>query len=356
MRHGDDDLMRTATRLVGEGRLADATALLQRALPQAGAGEGRRGLGATLKELAARLRPDRPRPDTPPADLAPDGGTWRSGTFAGSGGRRDYGLYLPRRRDTRPLPVVVMLHGCTQTADGFAAGTRMNDAAARAGCIVLYPEQPQAANPSRCWNWFRAEDQRRESGEPALLAGLTRSILAEHGGDPTRIYAAGLSAGGAAALVLAATWPDLYAAVGVHSGLAYGVTRDLPGAHAAMRSGTPAGAAVPFVPTIVLHGDADTTVHPDNARRIVEQALAAARMPLRRVSEAGQVVGGRSYARTCHLGQDGTPMVEAWTVHGGGHAWSGGLAGGSYTDPDGPDAAGAMLAFFLRHRRSPATR
>lgn len=356
MRLVDDDLMRAATRLVHQGRLADATALLQRGRAGATSGEPRRGLGATLAELATRLRPDGPRPDAPPVDLAPDAGTWRGGTFAGPGGRRDYRLYVPGRTSAEPRPVVVMLHGCTQTADAFAAGTRMNHAAAAAGCIVVYPEQPPAANPTRCWNWFRPEDQRRGSGEPALLAGLTRSIMAEHGGDPTRVYVAGLSAGGAAALVMAATWPDLYAAVGVHSGLAFGVAQDVPSAHEAMRTGAPTGRVVPFVPTIVLHGDADRTVHPENARRIVEQALAAARMPLRRASEAGRAVGGRAYTRSTHLAEDGTPMVEAWSVQGGGHAWSGGAAGGSYTDPAGPDAAHAMLHFFLRHRRASVPR
>jgi poly(hydroxyalkanoate) depolymerase family esterase len=353
----DDDHVRAATRLLQEGRLVDATALLQRGRPAPPApGAPRRGLGATLEELAARLRTGGPRPDAPPVDLAPDGGIWCGGTFSGPGGRRDYRLYLPQRRGTDRLPVIVMLHGCTQTAEAFAAGTRMNHAAAGAGCIVLYPEQPPAANPNRCWNWFRPEDQRRETGEPALLAGLTRSIVAEHGGDPGRVYLAGLSAGGAAALVLAATWPDLYAAVGVHSGLAYGVARDLPTAQAAMRGGAPVAPAVPFVPTIVLQGDADPTVHPDNARRIVEQAVAAARTPLRRTVEAGRVVGGRSYERLSHLAAAGTPLVEAWTIHGGGHAWSGGLAGASYTDPSGPDAARAMLDFFHRHRRPAAAR
>lgn len=357
MRPLDGDLMRAAARLVREGRPVDATALLQRGLPAPPApGAPRRSLGATLEELAARLRTGGPRPDAPPVDLAPDGGTWCGGTFSAPAGRRDYRLYLPKRRGAELLPVLVMLHGCTQTADAFAAATGMNHAAAEAGCIVLYPEQPPAANPSRCWNWFRAEDQCREAGEPLLLAGLTRSIVAEHGGDPGRVYVAGLSAGGAAALVLAATWPDLYAAVGVHSGLAYGVARDLPTAHGAMRTGALTGPAVPFVPTIVLHGDADTIVHPENARRIVERAVIAAPTPLRGAAEAGRVVGGRCYERLSHLAADGTSMVEAWTIHGGGHAWSGGLADGSYTDPGGPDAAGAMLRFFLRHRRSSVPR
>ena len=351
MRPGDDDLLRAATCLVRQGRLAEASALLQRGLGAGAASGPRRGLGATLAALAGRLHGAGPSPGGPSVDRAPDGGTWRRGTFAGAGGRRDYRLFLPGGQATDRRPVVVMLHGCTQTADEFADATRMNHAAAAAGCIIAYPEQPSAANPQRCWNWFRAEDQHRETGEPALLAGLTRAIMAEHRGDPARIYVAGLSAGGAAALVMAATWPDIYAAVGVHSGLAYGVARDLPAAHEAMRTGAGPAAAVPFVPTIVLHGDADRTVHPDNARRIVNQAVAAARPARGPVTEVGRSSGGRAFTRTRHLAQDGTPLVEAWTVHGTGHAWSGGAAGRRHTDPDGPDAATAMLDFFLRHRR-----
>jgi poly(hydroxyalkanoate) depolymerase family esterase len=251
------------------------------------------------------------------------------------------------------MPLVVMLHGCTQSADDFARGTAMNQLADEFGFLVAYPEQNQAANPQKCWNWFRPEDQRRDRGEPALLAGITREVIAEHGADPKRVYIAGLSAGGAAAAVMAAEYPDLFAAVGVHSGLACGAAHDMPSAFAAMKRGgrdaSRGRKGRRFVPVITFHGDRDTIVSEVNSREIVAAASAAAGAPLRVVTSQGREAG-RPYVRQASVGPDGKAMIEQWTIKGSGHAWSGGDAAGSYTDPVGPAASREMIRFFLEHR------
>jgi len=256
-------------------------------------------------------------------------------SYTDAAGTRAYKTYLPARYRGQSLPLVVMLHGCRQTPDDFAAGTRMNQLADELGFIVVYPAQSRAANLSRCWNWFSPRHQQRGQGEPAIIAGITRQVIARYNIDARRVYAAGLSAGGAMAAVMGATYPDLYAAVGIHSGLPYASARDAVSALAAMR-GRRTGAAppLPAVPTIVFHGDRDTTVHHRNG----EYALAGAEMR----SQAGEA-GGRAYTRTVNQSR---PRLEHWLVHGAGHAWSGGDARASYTDPAGPDATREMLRFF----------
>ena len=271
----------------------------------------------------------------------------------GGAATRPYRLYVPASYDGRPSPLVVMLHGCTQSAADFAAGTRMNEAAEARGCLVAWPEQVAAANASRCWRWFEASEQGR-GGEPALVAGITREVMAEYAVDPGRVYVAGLSAGGAAAAVLGEAYPELYAAIGVHSGLACGAARDTVSAMAAMRQPRPGRATAgraQVLPAIVFHGDADSTVHPGNADAVIGQAGGGAGDGWTRRVEQGQVPGGRAWERVCHAGPDGASVLEQWTVRGAGHAWSGGSAAGSYTDPKGPDASGEMLRFFLEHPR-----
>lgn len=282
-------------------------------------------------------------------------GTFRQEHFNCSAGTLDYKLYVPARVQCTRAPLLLMLHGCTQSADDFALGTRMNLLAGEHGYVVAYPQQSSARNPNRCWNWFRGSDQQRGHGEPATLAALTRDLVARHGLDERRVYVAGLSAGGAMAAVLASTHPDVYAAIGVHSGVPIGRASDVPSAFAAMRAGdarargrTAADARRP-VPAIVFHGDGDTTVHPRNGAGVIAQSLGAGAdndaAGFDVTVERGIAPGGRRYTRTLHV-RDGRVGAEHWITHGAAHAWSGGDPSGSYTDPAGPDASAHMLRFF----------
>lgn len=293
-----------------------------------------------------------PLPHGPAARAAapPPGAQFLARTFSNQAGSRPYKLFVPSRYTGQPVALVVMLHGCTQSPDDFAAGTGMNDAAEEQVFLVVYPGQPQSAHPQKCWKWFSAGDQQRGSGEPSLIAGITRQVMADFAVDPRRVYVAGLSAGGAAAAIMGETYPDLYAAVGVHSGLACGAAHDLPSALAAMRgggSGHRAGGGGRAVPTIVFHGDRDTTVSPRNADAVVAQSAPDANGPTQTTS--GQPPGGHEFHRTVRRDAAGNAMTEQWTIHGAGHAWSGGSASGSYTDPRGPDATQEMLRFFREH-------
>ena len=391
-------LIESATRLTRSGRLAQATQAIQRALRQ--------------NPLGSVSVPNQARPqhsaDTPPQPLAilerrdavPTGGpeleapvtegdrlgegTVLTGEHAEAGLTRSYLLYLPPHHSgnssVRLMPLVVMLHGCTQDPADFAAGTGMNALARERGFAVLYPAQAQSANPSRCWNWFKHSHQERGHGEPAVLAGMTRAVMAAHAIDPRRVYVAGLSAGGAMAAILGRAYPDLYAAVGIHSGLASGAARDLMSALAAMKRGPAAPHQPPAqpntgepslslaaavtragpLPTIVFHGDEDAVVHPGNGLQAVAAALAGHRdagppaaTPQPGSVDTGVSAGGRRYTRSVHSGAAGAPdQAEHWIVHGGGHAWSGGSPQGSYTDPSGPDATREMWRFFSSHRQA----
>jgi poly(hydroxyalkanoate) depolymerase family esterase len=284
-------------------------------------------------------------------DIVPEGTKFIDGTYSNNAGSRTYKLFVPSGyHQGQPLPLVVMLHGCTQSPDDFAAGTKMNFIAEEQNCLVVYPAQPGGANPSKCWNWFRAADQRRDEGEPSLIAGITRQVMRDYSIDPKRVFVAGLSAGGAAAAVMGVTYSDLYAAVGIHSGLAYGAATDMPSAFTAMRQGGKGGrqtrVARPMMPTIVFHGDRDTTVHPDNGVQVAEQAIGAT--TTQKKVHHGQIPGGHGFTRTTYA-EGEREILEHWNIQGAGHAWSGGSPAGSYTDGEGPNATKEMLRFFLEH-------
>ena len=393
--------MREVTRLTQVGRLQAATEAIQRALGARSSGNDIRGtdeavrmpLDGTLTVVdtetpddappaaSFRLRTnaysrapfdsldqtlEKPAPwlgvTRPDASALVPGAQFLEGSYANQAGTRAYKLYVPSRCQERTLRLVVMLHGCTQSPDDFAAGTQMNALAEERAYLVLYPAQARTANTQKCWNWFKVSDQQRDVGEPSVIAGLTREIMSAFDVDPRHVYVAGLSAGGAMAAVMGTAYPDLYAAVGVHSGLAYGAARDLPSALAAMKGNSSARAcaiqpgvasidlAARSTRTIVFHGDQDTIVHPRNGDHVILRGThgyhAASGTKPRLIRHSGQVPGGHSYTRDVYHDANGHPFQEHWTIHGAGHAWSGGCAHASYTDPKGPDAAKEMLRFF----------
>lgn len=312
----------------------------------------RAGLAETVRRIESGGMP--PRPSAVRAPRPPRGASFRLLSHSDDQGKRGYKLYIPASargaaQPPAPMPLIVMLHGCGQTPDDFAAGTRMNALAEEFRLLIAYPAQPTDANSNRCWNWFKRSDQVRGFGEPALIAGIVRKILREHPADPARVYIAGLSAGGSAANVIAAAYPDLFAAAGVHSGVPAGAAHNTASAFLAMQQGAPGDRPTVAVPTIIFHGDADPVVNPRNGRFVAARTLAA-HPPLKKVERKGRAPGGRDYVTTTHRGKNGKPFCEHWVVEGAGHAWAGGHPSGSYTDPAGPDASREMLRFFLRHR------
>lgn len=281
-------------------------------------------------------------------------------SYSDGAGNLSYKLYIPARTRGRRTSLLVMLHGCGQTPEDFATGTRMNDLADEHGFLVVYPAQSAIANVFTCWNWFRGEDQGREAGEPALIAGITREVALEYAVRARRTFIAGLSAGGAMAVVLGATYPDLFSAVGVHSGLPYRAAHDAVSAMAAMRgrkSRTDSAGVTHAIPTIVFHGDQDTTVDVGNGCAIVDRAVSSAERdlgPLRKAIQEGISGDGRPYTMTTYFAPRTALFVEYWVLHGAGHAWSGGFSKGSFTDASGPDASAEMVRFFLDRRAAHA--
>jgi poly(hydroxyalkanoate) depolymerase family esterase len=364
--------MNDALGLVKKSDLGGATALIRKALsgetaPEADAGEAkaqprrpsakviplppRRPLGETLRAL--RLRPIMPPslPDAPEPGPAPDlGERFLKRTYNGPAGSLNYRLFIPADHERRELALVLMLHGCTQDPEDFALGTRMNALAEEFGLIVAYPHQPRLANANGCWNWFDRRHQNRGSGEPAKLAGLTQALAKEFDVRRERVFAAGLSAGGAMAEILAETYPDVFDAIGIHSGLPYKSAGDVPSAFAAMK-GTAAFHPAPLGPNdrhcrkIIVHGLADGTVNSVNGERILNEAERG-ETSLTRSDLDWPIEGGR-VSRTVLKDADGQPVAEQWLVEGGGHAWFGGDPRGSFTQTVGLDASRVMVRFFL---------
>jgi poly(hydroxyalkanoate) depolymerase family esterase len=386
--------MAEATRLTRQGRLDEATAAIQRALGGTFAAAAQEGPGDTNEpiEVISRLVRETPQglaggrgtalrrpgvaawttpgptlltrgvklpPRTKAGKLAsvsvPEGGRFFERSYPNSAGTRSYKLYIPSGYTGQAVPLIVMLHGCTQSPDDFATGTRMNELSEEHTFLVAYPAQAGNANMQRCWNWFQAADQQRGRGEPSLIAGITRQVVEEYEVAEGRVYVAGMSAGGAMAAIMGATYPDLYAAIGVHSGLAPGAANDLSSAFTAMRQGGPDVLSAGYqevLPTIIFHGDGDTTVHPRNGDRLLAHLARGGNGTSPRIrTRQGQVPGGYKYTRFTYRDAEGRDLVERWSVHGLGHAWSGGSYPGSYTDPRGPDASAEMVRFFGQHHK-----
>lgn len=364
-----------ATVLTRQGRLAEATSTIQRALgieampasegwaPPPAAPGAHRAHPASDDIVDVPFRELVGTPTVPGISLPGRAGQefampaeFEAHRFQSGARTYTYRLYLPPRPDGRLLPVLVMLHGCTQDGADFAAGTAMNELAAQRGCIVVYPEQLARGNRMRCWNWFEPPHQQRDRGEPAMIAALAAHVVQRCHGDPRRVYVAGLSAGGSMAGLVGQLYPDVFAAVGVHSGLPAAAAHDVQSAHAVMRTAarkpTPSAASGAAVPTIVFHGASDRIVHPGNGLQVIREAAAraaAAGIALQR-EEQRLTVAGRAVTRTLYKDARQVPRLEHWEIAGGTHAWSGGSASGSYAEPAGPSASAAMIDFFLAHR------
>jgi poly(hydroxyalkanoate) depolymerase family esterase len=314
--------------------------------PRSGDSKRRAGLAetiATLRALKSPLNANLVRPKI----TVPERPNFATRSFACAQGQRHFRLYVP---SPKPCGLLVMLHGCQQTAEDFAVGTNMNAVAEAHNLLVAYPHQPSLANAMSCWNWFRPQDQERLGGEAEIIAGLTQAIRVEFGIPQEAIFVAGLSAGGAMAAILGATYPTLYSAVGIHSGLAYKSAYDVNSALAAMRGQNQprprTAARSEFRPRlIVFHGSGDRTVVPTNANLLWEDAVRSKGPG--EVLELTAAAGGRAVDRRIFSSSAGVASVEEWIIHGSGHAWNGGNPQGSYTDAEGPHASVEMVRFFL---------
>lgn len=364
------DAIRQATKLVRARGPMAATRFIQQLLGESQANPKARSRTTQTnqaRDSQTTAQANRTQ-DSETTGLPEESGQFLNKRYSGTVGARDFKLYLPSSYDGKPLPLVIMLHGCTQDPDDFALGTRANRWAESKPCLMAYPKQVQRANAHRCWNWFNPSDQRAGAGEPAIIAGIVKKIAAEYAVDAQRVYVAGLSAGGAMAAVMGEAYPDLFAAVGVHSGLPAGAAQSVSSALSVMKTGRSAMSPSTFfgnaskpaagsrvVPVIVFHGDADQTVNPDNGAKIVEDALEAQRLsdgksslqPKVQTAEANANQYG--YRLTSYPNAQGVDTIQHWEIRDAGHTWVGGNASGTYADARGPDAMRAMLDFFAQH-------
>ena len=301
-------------------------------------------------------------------------GTFEAFSYTNEFGTRTYKVYVPASYDGTPAPLLVELHGCGSNADEESRWSRFNEFAEAHGLLVAYPEQDPNANGGRCWNWFQAEHQARDAGEPTLIAGITRAVMEGWNVDPRRVYLGGISAGGAMSDVMAVTYPDLYAAAMIYAGCEYkggptclGSTGALSGDQSGAESIAAMGPRARTVPAIVIQGEADPLVPPANAELVVGQFLAIAdtvddgtndgsvsRTPAQ--STSGQVPGGHAYSVDIYRDASGCKLVERWLVEDMGHMWSQGKSAdppttrdAAFIDPLGPDVTTATLEFLLSH-------
>lgn len=351
--------MLSAMELTKSGKLIEATAYIQNMLRSHRPANTGYDVGVEAKTIKGpELVPKTPRPsklikeEVRPERMAKGSGSkFETKNFTCRLGQRVYKLFTPSVYTGQSLPLVVMLHGCSQTAEDFAVGTNMNAIAEEMGFFVAYPAQATTANTMGCWNWFQSSDQKKGSGEPELIAGIVRKISEDYVINSKMVYVAGLSAGGAMAAILGMTHPDLFAAIGVHSGLPCGAAKSTVGAFKAMKRGAgrvQISNSLHPVPTIVFHGDNDRTVDHVNSADVIAQFDTAGAFELS-ATETGSSEGGLNFSRSVYLQENGTPLLEQWTIHGAGHAWSGGSALGSFTEPRGPDASREIIRFFFEH-------
>ena len=307
----------------------------------------RRPLSQNL-EMLQKLRPPRGRKPISP-DPIPAGATFSKHSFHSDAGSRTYKLYVPSTGAISARPLVVMLHGCTQGSDDFANGTDMNALAEEFNFLVAYPEQSTSSNKLKCWNWFSLKDQHRRGGEPKILACIIQKVVHDKNIDPSRVYIARFSAGGAMAAVMAATYPELFAAAGIHSGLPYKVASDVLLVFSAMQNAqgklSETDDTLRLPPLIVFHGDCDQTVHPGNRRRLFDEFRRSfcTQPGLAQLEETRHP----THTRTVCYSANEVPFAEHCAIHGGGHAWSGGKSTGTYTDSNGPRVSRELIRFCL---------
>ncbi len=349
-------LKRRLPRILGLHALGAAKTLVKQTLRQQGLFVpfflGKVTKAKKLKTKSADQRPKLPaaRFRTPPVKTTT--ATFLASTYTGKSGSRLVRTYVPKIPTENITGIVMMLHGCTQNAEDFAAATGMNALAQHHGFIVIYPEQSQGDNAQTCWNWFRQVDQKRVGGEPEILAAIAHQAMLKYKVDRENTFVCGLSAGGAMAVILGRVYPDIFSAIGVHSGLPYGAAYSVPSALTAMAgrgSRKNSGQAQKNLRTIVFHGAADNTVHPLNGEHVADDAKPDTSVKASKTNKTGSR-NGRKYDATIWMDTNKAHVSEHWTIQGLGHAWSGGNAGATFSDPKGPDASAEMIRFFFKSR------